>query len=387
MVVEITKSAGAASEAGARQARTAVLAVDVRKSFLHADHGFTLDLACQIAPGITILFGPSGAGKTTLLDSIAGLAMPDHGRVRLGENVWFDSALGINVPVQRRNVGYVFQDLALFPHLSVEGNLAYGLTALAAAEREARIAGILKSFRIDRLGERKPRQISGGERQRVALARALVTAPSVLLLDEPLAGLDAPTKSAIMDDLRTWNREHQIPILYVTHNREEVFALGERVLVIESGRIVEQGTPHEVMAAPRQETVAQLAGFENIFGAEVVALRPERGTMMCRIASGNLELETPLVRAEIGTKLRVAIGAGDILLASVQPVGLSARNIVPGKLLSLEQRDMIVTALIDCGVAIAVKLTLAARDDLRLQPGLPVWLVIKTHACHLASSF
>jgi molybdate transport system ATP-binding protein len=387
MAVQVTRSTNRPSEPATLRKKPAILAVDVRKSFLHVSNGFTLDLACQIAPGITILFGPSGAGKTTLLDSIAGLTMPDHGRVRLGDDAWFDGALHINIPVQRRNIGYVFQDLALFPHLSVEGNLAYGLTALPAADREARIAGILESFRIDHLRERKPRQISGGERQRVALARALVSTPSVLLLDEPLAGLDAPTKSAIIEDLRGWNREHQIPILYVTHNREEVFALGERVLVIESGRIVEQGTPHEVMAAPRQETVAQLAGFENIFGAEVVALRPERGTMTCRIASGNLELETPLVRAEVGTKLRVAIGAGDILLASVQPVGLSARNTVPGKLLSLEQRDMIVTALVDCGVAIAVKLTLAARDDLRLQPGQPVWLVIKTHACHLASSF
>ncbi|HEX8817430.1 MAG TPA: molybdenum ABC transporter ATP-binding protein [Terriglobales bacterium] len=382
MAVEVTRSANAADDAALRE-KPALLAVDIRKSFLHADRGFTLDLACQIAPGITILFGASGAGKTTLLDCIAGLTMPDHGRVRLGDHVWFDNALNINLTVQRRNVGYVFQDLALFPHLTVEGNLAYGLTALPATEREARIGRILESFRITSLRRRKPRQISGGERQRVALARALVTAPCVLLLDEPLSGLDAPTKSAIIDDLRAWNREHRIPILYVTHNREEVFALGERVLAMESGRIVEQGTPHEVMAAPRQETVAQLAGFENIFGAEVVSLHPTRGTMTCRIANGNLELETPLVRAEVGTKLRVAIGAGDILLASVQPAGLSARNIIPGRLLSLEQRDMIVTALVDCGVAVAVKLTLAARDDLRLQPNQPVWLIIKTHACHL----
>src|SRR6202023_2351074 len=132
-----------------------------------------------------------------------------------------------------------------------------------------------------------------GERQRVALARALVTDPSVLLLDEPLAALDARTKSGILDDLRQWNQAHRIPILYVTHSRDEVFALGERVLVLENGRIIAQGTPHEVMTAPRQETVAQLAGFENIFDATVLAAHPDRGTMTCQLAASPVELETP----------------------------------------------------------------------------------------------
>jgi len=359
------------------------LTVDIRKSFACDSQGFTLDLACEIAAGITILFGPSGAGKTTLLDCIAGLVAPDQGKIRIGERVWFDAGLATNVAVQRRNLGYVFQDLALFPHMSVERNLAYGLTALGKTEREARIRNVLESFRISHLCARKPRHISGGERQRVALARALVTDPCVLLLDEPLAGLDAPTKSAIIDDLRAWNRAHRIPILYVTHSREEVFALGERVLVLENGQLVAQGTPHEVMTAPRQETVAQLAGFENIFGAQVVSLHPQRGTMSCRIGNSKLELETPLVRAEAGAALRVAIGAGEILLASVQPVGLSARNIIPGRVISLQQHDIIVTAVVDCGVPMEVKLTLAARDDLRLQPGREVWLIVKTHSCHL----
>lgn len=363
-----------------------VLTVEIRKSFLRGGHGFTLDLACEVAAGITILFGPSGAGKTTLLDCIAGLTTPDRGRVRTGERVWFDAALGTNVAVQHRNVGYVFQDLALFPHLSVEKNLAYGLTALAKSEREGRIRGILESFRIPHLRARKPRQISGGERQRVALARALVTDPCVLLLDEPLAGLDAPTKSAIIADLRAWNNAHRIPIFYVTHSREEVFALGERVLILENGQLVAQGTPHEVMTAPQQETVAQLAGFENILDAEVISLHPERGTMSCRIGDGKLELETPLVRTEVGAALRVAIGASEVLLASVHPVGLSARNIIPGRVVSLEQHDIIVMAVVDCGVLMKVRLTLASRDDLRLQPGRDVWLIVKTHSCHLMAN-
>jgi molybdate transport system ATP-binding protein len=360
-----------------------LLSVQIHKTLSRNHSPFTLDLSFDTGSGFTILFGASGAGKTTLLDCIAGLITPERGKIRVGERLWFDRDVGLNLPVQSRRIGYVFQDLALFPHLSVEQNLAYGIASVPWEERVNRISHILESFRIPHLRSRKPQQISGGERQRVALARALVTDPSVLLLDEPLSALDAPTKSAIIDDLRVWNAAHGIPILYVTHSRDEVFALGEQVLVMERGRLVAQGTPHEVMTAPLQETVAQLVGFENIFDAEVISIHPARGTMTCRIANRNLELETPLVRAEVGVTLRVGIGAGDILLASVQPVGLSARNLIPGRVVSLEQRDMIVAAIVDCGVPMEVKLTLAARDDLRLQPGKEVWLIVKTHSCHL----
>ena len=357
------------------------LTASIRKQFCNGERDFKLDADFTVPPGIAILFGPSGAGKTTLLDCVAGLACPDSGRIAIGGRDFFKD--GVSIPVQQRRVGYVFQDLALFPHLSVEQNVCYGLTALPPGERGQRTGVILESFRIADLRARRPGEISGGERQRVALARALVTDPCLLLLDEPLAALDAATKSRIVDDLRAWNQLHRIPILYVTHSRDEVFALGERVLVLEDGKIVAQGTPHEVMSAPRRETVAQLAGFENIFTAEVTATHEARGTMTCRITNTRVELETPLVRAEVGSALRVAIDAGDILLASVQPTGLSARNLIPGRVISLVQRDVVVTAKVDCGVEMSVHLTLAARDALHLQPGREVWLVIKTHSCHL----
>jgi molybdate transport system ATP-binding protein len=257
------------------------------------------------------------------------------------------------------------------------------MAMLDEKEKRLRTDAILRSFRISHVRTRKPAEISGGERQRVALARALVTDPWILLLDEPLAALDVATKSKIVDDLRAWNQLQQIPVLYVTHSREEVFALGERVLVLESGRVIAQGTPHEVMTAPLQETVAQLAGFENIFDATVVAAHADRGTMTCRIAGSNLELETPLVRADVGSVLRIGIRAGDILLAAVEPTGLSARNVIPGRVTSVAQRDVIVVTKVDCGVEMEVHLTLAARDSLQLHPGLDVWLVIKTHSCHL----
>jgi molybdate transport system ATP-binding protein len=402
------------------------LAAAFSKQLKSSDSEFVLDVEFQAAAGFNILFGASGAGKTTLLDSIAGLATPDSGRIAIGGHVLFDAAQKIDVPVAKRRVGYVFQDLALFPHLTVAQNVRYGLTHLTKSQRNDRTAAMLEAFRISHLAERSARKISGGESQRVALARTLVTDPAVLLLDEPLAALDAPTKAKIIDDLRHWNAAHQIPILYVTHSREEVFALGERVLVLDGGRLIAQGTPHEVLSAPRMETVAQLAGFENIFDAVVEAVHPQRGTMVCKIVSPGFErnaaeasttgrgtasavpptgekksalaagakpdesrksspvvLETPLVRGGVGSRFRVGIRAGDILLATSAPVGLSARNVLPGRITSIEQRDVIVVAHVNCRVEMEVHMTLAARDSLQLEPGKEVWLVIKTHSCHL----
>ena len=362
-----------------------VLDARFRKRYAAPAQKFVLEAEFRAAPGFTILFGPSGAGKTTVLDCVAGLVEPDEGRIAVGDRVLFNAAQRTNLPVARRRVGYVFQSLALFPHLTVEKNVQYGLGHLPPAERWARASAILQAFHIGHLAQRYPREISGGESQRTALARTLVTDPAVLLLDEPLAALDAATKATIIDDLRQWNQAHRIPILYVTHSREEVFALGERVIVLDGGRIVVQGTPHEVIEAPLQETVAQLIGFENIFDAVVEAVSPQRGTMTCRIAGdgGPVLLETPLVRGGVGSALRVGIRAGDILLATAPPVGLSARNVIPGRIIALEQRDVIVSARVRYRVEMVVHLTLAARDSLQLAPGREVWLVIKTHSCHL----
>jgi len=362
-------------------------AVEVRFHKKQSD-GFELDVTFTIAQGITIIFGASGAGKTTLLDCIAGLTTPERGYIAVASRVLFDSDQHINLPVPNRRLGYVFQDLALFPHLSVKANVAYGLSGIHGEERERRVHKALDTLGILSLRDRRPAQLSGGERQRVALARALVTEPSILLLDEPLAALDFPVRMKIADDLRRYIQNLPIPVLYVTHSRDEVFNLGERMLVLERGKIIAQGTPHEVLSAPRGETVAQLAGFENIFDAQVTAIHEDRGTMTClvgslRFESAQVELETPLVRAEPGARLRLGISAGDVLLATSAPVGLSARNILPGRVLSLVQRDMIIVARVDCGVELSVHLTLAARDSLELKPGRQVWLIVKTHSCHL----
>jgi molybdate transport system ATP-binding protein len=372
-----------AQSGGSQRNPDRALRARIKKTFTSQEESFCLQVDLLARPGITILFGPSGSGKTTVLDCIAGLLDPDAGLVAVGDRSVFDSSTGLNLPASRRHVGYVFQDLALFPHLSVERNVQYGLSGLSSREKQQRSDAILESFRIVSLKHRRPGEISGGERQRVALARALVTDPCVLLLDEPLGGLDAQTKSKILDDVRSWNEAHRVPIVFVTHAQDEVFALGDQVVVLDSGKIVAEGTPHEVIRAPRQETVAQLFGVENIFEASVLASHPDRGTMTCELLAHTLQLETPLVHAEVGSSLKVGISAGDILLATAQPTGLSARNVLPGTISRVTQRDVIVAAVVDCGVEMEVHLTLAARDSLNLQPGVKVWLIIKTHSCHV----
>ncbi len=231
----------------ADHSKPCIFSFHIRKRFEAAKASFELNVSADIRRGVTIVFGPSGAGKTTLLECIAGLLTPNSGRIGVADRILFDSSSRVSVDVRHRRIGYVFQDLALFPHLTVEKNVGYGIRGLAVGDRERKIADVLESFRIANLRHRKPGEISGGERQRVALARSLVTDPCVLLLDEPLAALDATTKAKLIDDLRCWNEAHGIPILYVTHSREEVFALGDRVLMLDAGKIIAEGTPDAVM--------------------------------------------------------------------------------------------------------------------------------------------
>jgi molybdate transport system ATP-binding protein len=347
---------------------------------------FVLDVSIRVPPGITILFGPSGAGKSTLLDCIAGLVTPSAGRIAVGDKLLFDSQSNVDLAPQERHVAYVFQTLALFPHMTAEENVAYGLAHLPPRQRAERVAEALQAMAVAALRGRKPAQISGGERQRIALARSLVTEPRVLLLDEPLSGLDAHIAAAIIDDLRTWNASHKIPILYVTHSRDEAAALGERVIAIDQGRIAGEGAPLDVLEAPRRKRLAQAAGFENLLDGKIVALHQTDGTMRVRLAESPCEIEVPLGFAALGDSVCIAIRAGDILMATHPPEGLSARNVLEGQIVSLETRGVVTEALVDCGAQFTVHVTPAAARELQLTPGQRVWLVLKTHSCHLVSN-
>jgi len=366
-----------------REMSSTNLAVRVAKMLRGvASPPFLLDIDVEVPPGFTILFGPSGAGKSTLLDCIAGLTRPDTGRIAANGDLLFDSAKKINVPPQHRQVSYVFQSLALFPHMTAEANVAYGLPDLPEQQRCVRVSEILQMFRVENLRSRKPREISGGEQQRIALARSLVTLPRVLLLDEPLTGLDAELKASIIDDLRAWNAAQKIPILYVTHSRDEVDALGERVIALMHGKIVSEGTPREVLDAPRRKKLAQAAGFENLFTGTVFDLREADGVMRVRLANTVCEIEVPLGHASPGDRVRVAVRAGDIMLAAEMPRGLSARNILGGQIVSIERRGALVVVRVDCGVTFTVHVTPGAERTLELATEKRVWLVLKTHSCH-----
>jgi len=361
-----------------------MLRVQIRKQFpTNGAAPFSLDVNAAFAPGFTVLFGPSGAGKSTLLDCIAGLEQPDSGEIRLGEEVFFDAARHVSLAPQRRELAYVFQSLALFPHLSVGQNIRYGLTRLSLAEQWDRLENISIAFRIAGLLQRRPGELSGGEKQRVALARALVTRPRVLLLDEPLTGLDAWLRRAILEDLRAWNAVNRIPILYVTHNREEVDAIGENVLTLANGKAQESGAPRAVLDAPRSVELAQAAGFENVLRAKVVEHRAADGVMRVSLENSGCEIEIPLGEAVPGGEVRVAIRAGDILLATEAPHFLSARNVLPGTIESIETRGVLVAVRVQAGANFLVHVTPGAVRSLELAPGQLIWLVIKTHSCHL----
>jgi molybdate transport system ATP-binding protein len=364
---------------------TAALSARLRKQHRGPAGAFVLDVSVEIAPGFTIVFGPSGAGKSTLLDCLAGLVRPEEGRIAAGGEVLFDSAAKINLPAQMRRIAYVFQTLALFPHLTVEENTGYGLSGLPPEERRARVAEILESFGVADLRARKPGEISGGERQRVALARSLVTSPRVLLLDEAFSALDAERKAELFDDLRVWNATRQLPILCVTHNRDEVDALGEHMIVLDHGRVVAEGFPRDVLRAPRRKRLPSAAGFENLLHATVVDLRESDGVMRVVLWDCDVELEVPLAQVLPGQAVLLAIRAGDILLSTAQPNGLSARNVLPGTITELSERGSLVCVAVDCGELFLVHVTPGAVRKLELQVDQPVWLVVKTHSCHFVA--
>jgi molybdate transport system ATP-binding protein len=356
------------------------LAVEITKRL---SPRFVLETAVTAPPGITILFGASGSGKTTLLRCVAGLTRPDSGRIAIGDRVLFDATANVDEAIRHRHVGYVFQQAALFPHMTVRDNIEYGVHHVPADERHRRVSAIAESFRISEVLDRRPAQISGGERQRAALARALVTEPALLLLDEPLSALDHAIQSRIMDDLRRSNDTRRIPMLYVTHSHREAYTLGERVIVIDEGRVIASGTPHQVLDHPELGVVANLAGFENVFDATVMERREGAGTMECRVDDSTTELEVPLSDTAAGRPIRIGIRAGDIMVANEAPRGLSARNILRGRLVELKAHGPTMVATVDAGARFLVHLTPGGVAALRLTPGDPLWLIVKTYSCRI----
>ena len=283
--------------------------------------GFSLDVEFSASAGVTILFGPSGAGKTLVLDSIAGFVRPDEGRILLDDDILFDAAAGVHLRPQARNCGYVFQNYALFPHMTLRQNLQFAAERRPRLERHRRVNEMLEKFRLTDAAGRRPHELSGGQRQRCSIARALIGEPKLLLLDEPAQGLDAPLRAELYDVLRQVRTDFKTPMLLVTHDLAECFELGEEMLILRDGKVVQSGAPRKVLDQPSTLEVARLLGAFNLIEGEIRALDPGRNTS--RLQIGEFELEGPYFPGHL---------KGDRVTICVRPeqIAVSARNGKPG---------------------------------------------------------
>ena len=287
----------------------------LRKSFpARADSaGFSLELEFQASSGVTVLFGPSGSGKTLTLDLIAGFVRPDEGRILLDNGILFDSAANVHLAPQARQCGYVFQNYALFPHMTLRQNLEFAAERRPRLERHRHVNEMLEKFRLADAAGRRPHEVSGGQRQRCSIARALIGGPKLLLLDEPAQGLDAPLRAELYEVLRQVRADFETPVLLVTHDLEECFELGEEMLVLREGRLVQSGVPRKILDQPATIDVARLLGAFNLLPAEVRSLDPGRN--QSKVIVGQFELDGPYFPGHF---------KGDRVILCVRPEQLKA---------------------------------------------------------------
>lgn len=339
--------------------------------------GFALDVTFSAPSGVTALFGHSGSGKTSVIQAVAGLARPDAGRIAVAGTVLFDSERRIDLPPPRRRCGYVFQDARLFPHLSVAGNLRYGLRRADHPADPAQWAQVVGMLGIGPLLARRPHRLSGGEKQRVAIGRALLMRPRILLLDEPLAALDAARKAEILPYLEGVRRLSGVPILYVSHAVEEVLRLADHVVLLDNGRVAATGPVAEIFARP---DLAHLTGDGEagaIIDGQVTAIDAAWGMTTLSFPGGDLHV--PDCPAPLGARLVLRIRARDITLARDPPAAISTRNLLAGTIIGL--RD-VSAAQVDVSFAVGptrlyARLTREAVARLALAPGTPVHALIK----------
>jgi molybdate transport system ATP-binding protein len=287
----------------------AEVTIDVTKTF---STGFTVDCRLRYPLGpatVLILFGPSGSGKTTILRCLAGLEWPDHGTIRYISQLWVDTVHGIRISPQLRRVGFMSQDYALFPPYTVAGNIAYGLHELNAAERSRRVQEVMDLLQLNGLEDHLPSQLSGGQQQRVALARAIAPKPQLLLLDEPLSALDAPTRVQLRGELRALLHQQALPSVIVTHDWAEALALGDLVAVIDNGHILQVGEPMEVFGRPANAEVARVVGVETVIKGMVIG--SQEGLSTIEVDGVRL---TALNPEDLGPDVFVCVRAEDVVL-------------------------------------------------------------------------
>jgi molybdate transport system ATP-binding protein len=349
-----------------------VLSIHVARELAH----FSLDVQVDCPHIVTAVFGPSGSGKTTLLNLVAGLLRPDRGAISIDGELLFSAAQGIDLPPERRRVGYVFQDDLLFPHLTVRQNLRYGYDLLPSGARRFKVDRIVDLLELQPLLDRRPGLLSGGERQRVALGRAILASPRLLLMDEPLASLDQGLKDRIIPYLRHIRSDLSVPILYVSHSVAEILQLTGQVIVLRQGRVLACGDFFDLAQRPDILPLMEAHGFENALPVDIIA--NDRAQGVTRIRFRGQELKIPLCDRPPGSRVFIGIRANDIILCRERPAGLSIRNAIAGRILDISTVGGKQLVYVDVGKRLAVEITPEAVLELALRPGEPIICLVKT---------
>lgn len=340
---------------------------------------FTLQADMSAGAGLTVLYGRSGCGKTSLVNAVAGLLRPDAGQITLADRVLLDTAAGVFVPPHKRRIGYVFQDARLFPHLSVAANLDYGARFAPAPPDKAARDRLIEVLGIGALLTRRPGALSGGERQRVAFGRALMTAPRLLLLDEPLAALDAARKEEILPYLERLRAEGGPPMLYVSHDMREIVRLADDLVLMKNGRCVAQGRAEDVLSDPANVPLVGVQDAGALLRGRVLDHSAD-GLTRIQLSAGILTV--PKLTAAPGTMLRMRLRAQDVILSVIEPTGLSSQNAVPAVITQIKKGSGpgVAVALEAGGDRLLARITARAQADLGLHIGQQVWAIVKASA-------
>jgi molybdate transport system ATP-binding protein len=334
--------------------------------------GFELDASLRVelaGSPVTVLFGPSGAGKTTLLRMLAGLERADSGEIRFRGETWYDSTRGVCLPPQKRRAGFLFQDYALFPHLTVEKNVGY-------AARRGKARDLIAAFDLAAFSGRRPREISRGQQQRVALARALAAEPALLLLDEPLSALDAPARARMRHELRRMLKSGGVPSVVVTHDRVEALALGDRLAVMLDGRVRQEGPVQEVFRHPADARIAESVGTENVLPVAVAGR--EAGLLTVQVGAALLQCVD-----NAAVPRWASIRAEDVAVARAAPEGSSVRNRLAARVESVVLEGALARVDLDCGFPLVAAITAQSAEEMNLKPGDAAYAVVKATAVHL----
>jgi len=326
---------------------------------------------------VTVLFGPSGCGKTTVLRCLAGLERPEEGSIRFGDETWFDAARGICLAPQQRGIGFVFQDYALFPHLTVRGNIGFGVPA---GTRDRGVEEMLQRFELTEVAQQRPRQLSGGQQQRVALARALMRRPRLLLLDEPLSALDSSMREELRGELRQFLSACEVPVLLVTHDRDEALALGNELVVMSGGRVRQSGPVLEVFSRPADAEVARIVRVENLQPGRII----HRVDGLATVEVGTVTL-TALAPPETGDQVIVCIRGEDVILQREPNAASSVRNRLAARVVAVRPGSPLTRIELDAGFPLFAYITRPACEELALCPGAEVTALIKAPSVHLVS--